>query len=267
MTRRLLFVLVLGAASFAAPAGAIPNTCPTQGPDAGIVNVDEPTPGATFAGQVTVRGRASAPTELSRVDLFVGEALKDTQFIEPAQRDVEYLLRFDVAGVASNRPVLTVVACGGNGANGVRGIASIEVAVDRASVVTAPPIAVTPVEGPRSRERTGPAWVGAAFGLAGLAGLVAATHLRTARGATAPSPGDAAAADRLPVPAGEVSPPRPSRRRPPAAASGTAVRGRRARVAPPAPAPASNGRRGGRRRGTGEPQEPGAGHGGPARRR
>ena len=110
MTARcLLFLLVLAATSVAAPGRA---QTTTSGPDAGIVNINEPAPGTTFAGQVTVRGRASAPTGLSRIELFVGEALKDFQVVDPARTDVEYLLRFDVSGVQSNRPTLTVVACG-----------------------------------------------------------------------------------------------------------------------------------------------------------
>ena len=255
--RRLLILVVVLAGWVVAPAaGAIPNTCPTSGPDAGIVNIVEPSPGATFAGQVTVRGRASAPTGLSRIELFVGEALKDFQLVDPAQTDVEYFLRFDVAGVQSNRPVLTVVACG---AAPVRGVASIEVAVDRGAVVTAPPIAITPVEQPETGDATGPAWVGAAFGLAGLVGLLFA-RVRTARGASGPSPAAGAAdAGRPPAPAGGAPPPGPSRGRRTAEAPPAAARGRRAT------APVRNGRRSGRRRG--ERPEPAGGDGRPPRRR
>lgn len=237
MTARQLLVVGIAALVWSvlpSPAGAIPNTCPTAGPDAGTVNIDEPTPGATFAGQVTVRGRASAPIGLTRVELFAGEALKDFQVFEPGVTNLQFFLRFDVAGVPSDTPTLSVVACGGAPGNAVRGIASIDVRVNRAAVVAAPPIAITPVEPiddrPGAESRTGPAWVGAAFGLAGLAGLVAATRLRGARGAIAPSPGAAAAKPgrrRSPVRPGPeagqdgTAPPRPSpaRRWPRTAAS------------------------------------------------
>jgi hypothetical protein len=225
--RRLLILLLPALASFAAPAGAIPNTCPTTGPDAGVVNITEPTPGATFAGLVTVRGRASSPSPLSKVELFVGEALKDFIVVDPPRPNVDFLVRFDAAGVQSNRPVVTVVACGGSGSAAVRGIASIEVAVDRPSVATRPPISITPVERtaarPGSNDRTGPAWVGAAFGLAGMAGVLAATRVRRARVATAPSPGAGA---------GQAAGPARRRRRPPAPAAPPAPAGG---VAPPRP--------------------------------
>jgi hypothetical protein len=269
--RRLLF-LAIAVASLAAPApaGAIPNTCPTTGPDAGIVNITEPAPGTTFAGQVTVRGRASAPTALSRIELFVGDALKDFQVVDPAQNNVDYILRFDVAGVQSDRPTLTVVACG---AAPVRGVASVEVAVDRGAAVTAPPIAITPVERsddrPGTTSRTGPVWVGAAFGVAGLAGLLAATRVSRAREASEPFLGAEEAEARAPgrrrrpaVPAGAVSPPGPIRPRRQVADPSGAARGRRAKAAAPAPAP--NGRWPVRGRGAGERPEPAAGDGRPS---
>lgn len=223
--RRLVFVVTAAVFWPLAPAaGAIPNTCPTNGPDAGTVNIVEPAPGATFAGQVTVRGRASAPAGLTRVELFVGEALKDFQVFDPGLTDLEFFLRFDVASVQSTTPTLSVVACGGGPGNAVRGIASIGVRVDRAAVVTAPPLAITPVEltddRPGTESRTGPAWVGAAFGLAGLGGLLAATRLKGARAATAPSPGAGTAASpvrrrprlraRPEAPGAGTAPPRPS---------------------------------------------------------
>ena len=201
MTARLLLCAVTAVTlSLVAPAptGAIPNTCPTTGPDAGTVNITEPPAGETFAGQVTVRGRASAPSGLSRVELFVGEALKDFQIFEPPRTDAEFLLQFEVASVQTSTATLSVVACGGTPGAAVRGIASINVNVDRAAVVTAPPMALTPAEGTAdpaaSGTGTGPAWVGAAFGLAGLVGLVVATRsVRGARvaGAARPRPSPA----------------------------------------------------------------------------
>ena len=226
--RRLLFVTTVALAAVvspASPAGAIPNTCPTSWPDAGTVNIHEPRAGANFAGQVTVRGRASAAAGLSRVELFVGEALKDFQIFEPSRTDVEFLLRFDVASVQTSTATLSVVACGGAPGPAVRGIASIDVRVDRGAVTTTPPMALTPVERTDVRQRpgnrTGRPWVGAAFGLAGLVGLVAATRVRGSRAASAssgagaggrarPGRGQRTAAD-------GAAPPRPSPARPPAA--------------------------------------------------
>jgi len=186
--RRLLLALTLVIAPLAvAPAaGAIPNTCPTAGPDSGTVRISEPSAGARFAGQVTVRGRATAPAGVARVELFVGEALKDFQVLEPSQSDVGFLLRFDAASVRSPNATLTVVACGGPAGALVKGMASIGIQIDRAAVTPTEPLALTPVagadDGPGRTTRTGPLWVGAAFGLAGLAGLVAATRLSRVRG-------------------------------------------------------------------------------------
>jgi len=190
--RRLLLVVVMALAPLGpSPAEAIPNTCPTNGPDAGTVNITEPPAGATFAGQVTVRGRASAPSGLTRVELFVGEALKDFQLFGPGLTDLEFLLRFEVASVQTPTATLSVVACGGTPGRAVRGIASIDVQVARSAVVTTPPIAITRRERtdvrPGAESRTGPAWVGAAFGIAGLVGLVAAGRVRAVRAASAPS--------------------------------------------------------------------------------
>jgi hypothetical protein len=241
---RLLLLVMLALWGLAAPAGAIPNTCPTNGPDAGTVNINEPAAGASFAGEVTVRGKASATAGINRVELFVGEALKDFQLFEPSQANLDYTLKFDAAGVPADRAVLSVVACGGAPGAAVRGIASIEVAVNRAAVSVPPPLAVTPVDRtedrPGTTDRTGPAWVGAVFGLAGLAGLLAATRLRGAREATALSPAGGAvpagAPGRRRVAGDGASPRRPSRAPgAPAGALGGAVRGRRAGAAPPSP--------------------------------
>src|SRR5215213_7750264 len=111
--RRMLLLLALVASSAAAPAPAqaIANTCPTRGPDAATVVITEPPAGATFAGQVTVRGRASAAAGLNKVELFVGEALKDFHGFDPARTEVEFFLQFDVAGVGTNTPTISVVAC------------------------------------------------------------------------------------------------------------------------------------------------------------
>ena len=192
--RRLLFAVTAVAFLAPAPARAIPNTCPTTGPDAGTVNIAEPLAGTSVAGQVTVRGRASAAAGLSRVEVFVGEALKDFQIFEPPRTDVDFLLQFDVASVQTSTVTLSVVACGGPPDAAVRGIASINVLVNGAVAVTAPPMALTPSERTDdpagARSGAGPAWVGAVFGIAGLIGLVAATRgVRGARGASAPSSG------------------------------------------------------------------------------
>ncbi len=239
----MLFAVLVAAGAVALPvavpaASAIPNTCPTTGPDAATVNINEPPSGATLAGQVAVRGRASATAGLTRVELFVGEALKDYQVFEPSKTDLEYLLRFDVASVQSTTARLSVVACGGAPGAAVRGIASIDVKVDRAGALTSAPIAITPVErddGPAGKE-TGPAWVGAAFGLAGLVGLLFATRgLRRARVASGPSPAAGAAA---PAPATDrPSTHRPSPVRPPVVDGGASparAAAAKAKGAPPA---------------------------------
>lgn len=277
--RRMLVLTALSWVVAAAPAHAIPNTCPTTGPDAATVVITEPSAGATFAGQVTVRGRASAAAGLTKVELFVGEALKDVSTLDPARTEVEFFLRFDVAGVGTNTPAVTVVACGGSAGATVRGVASIEVKVDRAAVTTTPPPAAVPVErdGDRAGTRTGPAWVGAAFGVAGLAGLLAATGLRRSRDATEPSSGPAP-----PAPArrrrpdregdGTAPPPRPS----PADRDGLAPLGKVGALAvrpPAAPAespPAVAGGKAGRRKRAAPSDDrprPGAGDGRPRRRR
>ncbi|HEX2119840.1 MAG TPA: Ig-like domain-containing protein, partial [Acidimicrobiales bacterium] len=182
------------------PASAIPNTCPTTGPDAATVNIDEPAAGATVAGQVTVRGRASAPTGLTKVELFVGETLRDFQTFSPSRPDVEFVLRFDVAGVQADPATISVVACGGAPGSAVRGIASVQAQVDRSSVASLAPVPLAPVDesGDRAGAGTGPLWVGAVFGLAGLAGLVVASRLRGAREASAPSPDAGRTAARRP---------------------------------------------------------------------
>ena len=247
--RRLLLLVLMAVCGLAAPAGAIPNTCPTNGPDAGTVNINEPAAGASFAGEVTVRGKASATAGISRVELFVGEALKDFQLFVPSQQNLDYVLRFDAAAVPADRALLSVVACGGAPGAAVRGIASIEIAVDRPAVSVPPPLAIAPVDRtedrPGTTDRTGPAWVGAVFGLAGLGGLLVATRLRGAREATSPSPGagmaGAAARARRRVVGDGASPRRPSpspRRAAPAeAARRAAARGRRAGAAPPSSEP------------------------------
>ena len=190
-----------------------------------------------MGGQVTVRGRASAPTGLTRVELFVGEALKDFQVFQPSQTNLEFVLRFDVASVRTDRATMSVVACGGPVGALVRGIASIDVQVDRSAAPSpsAAPVRLTPLDEGRSGNDTGtgPIWVGAAFGLAGLAGLVAATRLSGAREASGPSRARGEEADGGPVrrwAAGlGVSLPRPS----PPRRTATATRVRPAR--PPAP--------------------------------
>lgn len=259
--RRLFFAgLLMAASAVAPPAGAIPNTCPTTGPDAGVVTITEPGAGATFAGSVTVRGRASAVAGVSRVDLFAGEALVDYQSFDPPRTEVEYLLRFDVASVRSDKPVLTVVACGGRPGAAVRGVASLGIAVDRPSVSTAPPRALTTAarDGAGSPARRSQAWVGLVFGAAGLAGLMWAFGVRGRGGEAARSrPSQAPPPVLPPAPEGMVA----------------ALRRRSADAAPtpaaaepvPAPVPAPAARKG-RRREEGSPAGPNAaGAGGPPR--
>ena len=208
--------LLIAGATGAAPAYAIPNTCPTTGPDAGAVNITDPAAGATVRGQVTVRGRASAPGGVSRVDVFVGEALKDVQAFDPPQTTVQFELRFDAAAVPAGRATVSVVACGGTAASAVRGIASVDVQVDSAAATAQQqPAQLSVVDrAPDRPDRgTGPLWVGLVFGVAGLAGVGAAMRIRGAPVATAPSrdaaPAGPAAAPR-PRPDGAASPPRPS---------------------------------------------------------
>ncbi len=105
------------------------------------MNINEPAGGATVSGEVTVRGRASAAAGLTKVELFVGEALKDFQTFEPSRTDVEFALRFDSGGVGGGRAPVSVVACGGTpGAAAVRGIATVEAVVDRAGAAAAAPV-------------------------------------------------------------------------------------------------------------------------------
>jgi hypothetical protein len=227
---------------------------------------------------VTVRGRASAAVELTKVELFVGEALKDFQTFEPGRTNLEFALRYDVAAVQASPATMSVVACGGTASARARGIASIDVQVDRGSVASTTPAQLTRtgrVEEDRPGTETGPPWLGMAFGLAGLAGVVAATRFRGAREATVPSRAGAGATPGAarpprarpapPEPRPAASPPRPSPAPPGAvpapgrAGGGTAAeaeagagawarrmagaaRERQARAAtdarPPAPAPA-----------------------------
>ena len=198
-------------------AHAIPNTCPTTGPDAATVNIVEPAAGTTVTGQVVVRGRASAPSGLTKVELFVGEALKDFQTFDPPRPNLDFQLRFDAGAVAAGRAPMSVVACGANQGAAIRGIASIEVQVDRGPAATAAPRPLDVVDRrPGTPDDTGPAWVGAAFGAAGLVGLIVAVRVKGARVASGPSPAAAEAA-RAPAasPArnGPAPPPRPSRAR------------------------------------------------------
>ena len=173
----------------AAPVAAIPNTCPTAGADAVTVNINEPAAGAKVAGQVTVRGRATGGTGLTKVELFVGESLKDFQLYEPPSTNVEFALRFDAAAVRSDKTTMSVVACGSTPGSLVRGIASVDVQVDRGAAPSTAPVQLVPAGGTTERPATGTAerWVGPVFGLAGLVGLVVALRVRGARGATAPS--------------------------------------------------------------------------------
>lgn len=169
--------LVLSWLAGIGPARAIPNTCPTSGPDVGTVTITEPAANVTLSGQVTVRGRASTPGGVTRVELFVGEALKDSQAIDPSQASVNFALRFDAAGVQSDTTTLAVVACGGRPGAAERGLTSVTLNVDRSAAAAVPgvkPAVATSTDHPR----TGPLWAGLVFAGGALAGLVGATSGR-----------------------------------------------------------------------------------------
>ena len=169
-------------AAFAAPAPAIPNTCPVTGPDSVAVTITEPAAASAVSGTVTVKGRASGPAGLFRIELFVGESLKDFQVVDPAANATEFTLRWDASG-AGTLAEMVVVACGGRAGALVRGASSVTVRAGGGSTTTAaPPVRLIsdPVSGDEQADRRR-VRVGVVFGVGGLAGLVAATGLRRAR--------------------------------------------------------------------------------------
>ena len=169
----------------ATPAGALPNTCPAPGPDSAAVTISEPVAASAVTGPVTVKGRASGPAGLFRVELFVGESLKDFQVVDPAARTVDFALRWDGSG-GGPLAELVVVACGGGPGALVRGASSVAVRAGGGSTTTAAPVRLVsdPVSGDQEAGRRR-ARVGVVFAVGGLAGLVAATGLRRARRAPA----------------------------------------------------------------------------------
>jgi hypothetical protein len=203
------------AATFGAvpAAQAIPNTCPTTEADAGTVVISAPAAASTVSGAVIVRGHASTPTKtFGRVELFLGESLKDFQVVDPPQAGVDFALHVDLGATPAGKATLSVVACGGAPGAAVRGIASIDVTVAASAAEPAPPVPLTTVRAADTSSGPGRLWVGAAFGLAGLVGLIAAVRLNGGGGREAT------------VPTGAVRP------------SGRARRGPAA--APPRPSPA-----------------------------
>ena len=168
-------------AALSAPASAIPNTCPASGPDSAVVTIAEPAAASAVTGPVTVRGRASGPADLFRVELFVGESLKDFQVVEPAARTADFALRWDGSGGGALAE-LVVVACGGGPGSLVRGASSVAVRAGGGPTTSAVPVRLVsdPVTGDEEAGRRR-ARVGVVFAVGGLAGLVAATGLRRAR--------------------------------------------------------------------------------------
>ena len=194
MATAVLLTAVAGAGGGVAPALAQPVTCPSTGPDTGQVSLAEPAPGAAVSGRVTVRGSASSPVDVARVELFVGDARRDFAVFDPPTRSGTFVLGWDSAGAPPGPATLRVVACGG-GQGTVplsRGIGSVAVDV-RASSPRPVPAPLTPVtsEDPDAPGDRGPLWVGLAVGVAGLAGLMMAAGYRPGRPRTRATPVDA----------------------------------------------------------------------------
>jgi hypothetical protein len=156
-----------------APAAAVPTTCPPAAAAAGTVTITEPGPGATVGGPVTVKGTAGAPDGVQRVELFVGEALKDFQAFDPPRTGVDLALRWDAAEAPAGPAKLTVVVCGGNPGRVVQA-ATVDLTV--AAPASPPPTpARLAVAREQDRPSTGPPWVAAAFAAGGIAALLAVT--------------------------------------------------------------------------------------------
>ncbi len=167
------------------PAEAQVDTCPAPGPDAGRVILTEPAAGSPVSGRVRVRGSASSPVDVARVELFVGDARKDFAVFDPPTRSGTFVLTWDTAGAPAGPTTLRVVACGGGRGQTPLARAVGSVAVDVRNSGPAPvPAPLTPVtRGTRSSPPgRGPLWVGAVVGISGLVGLVVASGYRPGRG-------------------------------------------------------------------------------------
>jgi hypothetical protein len=155
------------------PAAAVPTTCPSVGAPAGTVTVTEPAQGATVSGPVTVKGTAGAPAGLSRVELFVGEALKDFQTFDPPRTSVELSLRWDAAEAPAGPAKLTVVLCAGSPGRVVQA-GTVDVTVQ--APASPPPTPARLARAPeQDRPATGPPWVGGVVAAGGIAALLAVT--------------------------------------------------------------------------------------------
>ena len=174
MTARQLAVLIavaLAATSPAAAATAMAATCPGTGSGVASVTVIEPVQGTTVNGPVTVRGSASAPVGLTRVELFVGDALKDFQIFDPPRTSVDFALRWDASEAPPGPATLALAFCGDGPARLLQA-GTIELTVGPPS--TPPPTPARLTRAPlQDRPNTGPLWVGAVFAAGGIAALLA----------------------------------------------------------------------------------------------
>lgn len=163
----------------AGPAAAVPTTCPNTGAPSGTVTVADPPPGAGVNGPVTVKGSAASPAGIARVELFVGDTLKDVQTFDPPRPTADLALRWDASEAPAGPAALTVVVCGAVPPRVLQaGRVDVTVTAPAAPPPTGPRLArAIPQDGPG----TGPPWVGAAFAAGGIAALLAVTASRRRR--------------------------------------------------------------------------------------
>lgn len=205
----------------ALPARAQTAACPERGVGAVSVSIDSPRPGEQVAGMVTVTGRVETPLTVSRVELVAGPSTVDAQSFT-ARSAATFRLSWDSTGTPTERTTLRVVACG-NGAEPqpVRGSSAVvvEVVNPARSEALSPALGgATQLDGEGGgRDMTragrlltapstdderpsGPLWVGAVFGLAGVAGLWFSSALGARRrAATRATAGGTAGVARRPM--------------------------------------------------------------------
>jgi hypothetical protein len=175
VTVRAVIAVGVAVLAGAAPVAAqVDVPCPLTGPDTATVTITEPAEGSTVTGRVVVRGEVAGLPALSQVELFVGEARTDVQSFAPPVERGAFSLTWDAAGVPAGPARLRVVTCGGTPTAGsaVWGTGSAVVAVEppAGSTVALPPLVA---QGGRKPGRW-VVWVGAAFGLSGVVGLLTA---------------------------------------------------------------------------------------------
>jgi hypothetical protein len=170
-------VVALGVAILAgaAPAGAqVDVPCARTGQDTATVTISQPAEGSTVSGRVVVTGEVAGLPALSQVELFVGEARTDVQSFAPPLASGTFSLTWDAAGAQAGPARLRVVTCGGSPTAG-----SAVWGAGAAVVVVEPPagstVALPPLVPDRGRQPgRWVVWVGAAFGLSALVGLLTA---------------------------------------------------------------------------------------------